>query len=132
MAIAVNKDLESWQVLNTVSHISAYLGNKMSGAFDTGGDFVTKDGKHHPKNSQYPSVIFGAKASELAKFMEAVRVSGLLYIGFLREMLESTDDGVIEKIFVDKLDQDVEYYGIGVFGPDEIVKPLFKKFSLWK
>jgi hypothetical protein len=100
--------------------------------FDTGEYFTTKDGKNHPRNSQYPIVIFSAKASELKKFMEAVRASGLLFIGFFREMIETTDDSEIERIFSEKLDGDVEYYGVGVFGDNEIVKPLVKKFSLWK
>ncbi len=131
-AIVVNKDLESWQVLNTVSHIAAYLGNKLHVPFDTGTCFTTKDGKDHPRNSQYPIVTFSAKASELKEFMETVRASGLPYLGFFREMIETTDDGEIEKIFSEKMDDDVEYYGIGVFGENEIVKPLVKKFSLWK
>ncbi len=48
MAIVVNKNLESWQVLNTVSRIAAYLGNKMKDRFDTGEYFQTKDNKNHP------------------------------------------------------------------------------------
>jgi hypothetical protein len=132
IAIVIKKDIESWQVLNAASHIAAYLGNKMGDSFGTGEYFVTKDGKKHSRNSQYPIVIFSAKSGELKKFIEEVRASGLLYIGFFREMIETTDDGEIETIFENKLDQDVEYYGIGIFGENEKVKPLVKKFSLWK
>ncbi len=52
-AIVLNKDLPSWQVLNTVAHISAYLGNKIEiqSPFDTGKYFITQDQKQHPRNS---------------------------------------------------------------------------------
>ena len=45
IAIVVDKNLPSWQVLNTVAHISAYLGDKMKDKFDTGEYFKTKDNK---------------------------------------------------------------------------------------
>ena len=131
-AIVVNKDLPSWQVLNTVGHIAAYLGSKMESSFDTGEYFVTKDKKGHPRNSQYPIVTFSATAKELQKFIELVRESNLLYLGFVPEMVETTDDAELEKVIGGKLDSEIEYYGIGVFGENEKVKPLFKKFSLWK
>lgn len=41
IVIVVDKNLESWQVLNTVAHISAYLGNKMKVKFGTGDFFET-------------------------------------------------------------------------------------------
>ena len=132
LAIVVNKDLPSWQAMNTVSHIAAYWGNKIKGEFGTGEYFTTKDGANHPRNSQYPIVIFSAKTSELKKFMEEARNSDLLFMGFFREMIETTDDSEIEKIFAQKMDADVEYYGVGLFGENEKVKPLVKKFSLWK
>ena len=132
MAIVINRDIEPWQVLNVASHIAAYLGNKMNDPFDTGKFFVTKDGKEHPRNSQYPIVIFSAKSAEFKKFIEPVRASCLRYVGFSREMIETTNDREIEELFAKKLDSDVEYYGIGIFGENEKVKPLVKKFSLWK
>ncbi len=132
MAIVVDHDLPSWQVLNTVGHIAAFLGNKMPDAFDTGEYFVSRDNIDHPRNSQYPIIIFSAKASELKKLIKPVRDSGLLYIGFVPEMIEMNDDGELAKAIQNKLDEEVEYCGIGIFGENERVKALVKKFSLWK
>ena len=132
MAIVVRKDLEPWQVLNVVGHIAAYLGNKLPVPFDTGADFVTKDGRRHPRNSQYPIIVFSGTPDELKRSIGPVRDSGLLSIGFSREMIETTDDAEIERIFAGKADEDIEYYGIGMFGGNEEVKSLTRKFSLWK
>ncbi len=47
-------------------------------------------------------------------------------------MIETTDDALLEGIMGRKRDEEIEYYGIGAFGENEKIKPLFKKFSLWK
>lgn len=107
IAIVVDKNLESWQVLNCVAHISAYLGNKMEDKFDTGDFFETKDGKSHPRNSQFPIIVLSGTFGQLTNLIGDVRDSGMLYIGFIKEMIETTND-------------------------EEIVKSLTKKFSLWK
>lgn len=132
IAIAVNKQLPSWQVLNAVAHIAAYLGNKMQERFDTGEFFVTKDEINHPRSSQYPIVIFSASPIELPAFVAAVRASGLPYLGFIREMIETINDSEIVEILKEKPDAEIEYYGVGVFGENEKVKTLTKKLSLWK
>jgi hypothetical protein len=131
-AIVIREDLPSWQALNAVAHIAAYLGNKMRAEFDTGEHFETQDGAKHPRNSQYPIVVLKAAAKDLPGFVQAVRQSGLPYLGFIREMVETTDDAEIVNILKDKADSEIEYLGVGVFGPNEAVKPLTKKFSLWK
>lgn len=132
MAIVVDKNLQSWQVLNCVAHIVAYLGNKMKDKFDTGDYFETKDGKLHPRNSQYPIIVFSADDSQLKNLMNDIRQSGFLYIGFIKEMIEINDDEEIVKILSGRKDSEVEYLGIGVFGHNEPVKTLTKKFSLWR
>ena len=132
IAIVVNKQLESWQVLNTVAHISAYIGNKMQDQFDTGEYFETEDGQKHPRNSQFPIIVLSATTEQLTNFIKEVRSSDLLYIGFIREMIETTNDEEIVKILSNKQDGEIEYLGIGVFGSNEQVKELTRKFSLWK
>lgn len=132
MAIVVRKDIEGWQATNAIAHIAAYLGNKMHEPFDTGEFFETQDGARHPRNSQYPIVVLAAEAKDMPGFAAEVRQSGLPYLGFIREMIETTDDAEIVGILKGKTDADMEYLGIGVFGPNDAVKPLTKKFSLWK
>ncbi len=132
IAIVVSEGLEEWQVLNAVAHVAAQIGNKMKEPFDTGESFDTKDGVKHPRNSQYPIVTLCAKAGDMAVFAKAVRESGLPHLGFFREMIETTVDNEIVEILKNKTEEDIEYLAIGVFGSNEVVKPLTKKFSLWK
>lgn len=132
IVLVVRKDLESWQAANTVAHISAYLGNKLQGNFGTGDNFTTKDGVNHPRNSQYPIIIKRAKSSEqLQNLIGKVREAGVLYHGFIREMIEHNDDADLQNVLGIKKDEEVEYLGIGLFGKNEEVDKLTKKFGLW-
>lgn len=130
--IVLNKELEQWQVLNAVAHISAYLGNKLAQDFGTGENFVTSDGVNHPRNSQYAIIVLRAKPGQLPNLMAKIRESGLLYHGFIKEMIETTDDEEIEKIMASKTDSEIEYLGIGVFGPKDRVDALTKNYQLWR
>lgn len=132
MVIVINKELPQWQVLNSVGHVSAYLGNKMQESFDTGESFVTKDAVQHPRNSQYPIIILSAKAGQLKTLIEKVRASALLHLGFIREMIDTSNDEEIVKMLSVKKEEEIEYLGVGIFGENEEVDKLTKNYSLWK
>lgn len=131
IVIVVREDIPSWQAMNSVSHVSGYLGNKIN-TFLSEENFVTSDGKIHPRNSQYAIIILKNTEKGLRRFMQRVRQSGLLYHGFIREMIETTDDAQIQQIVGTKRDDQIEYLGIGVFGPVEQIDELTKGMSLWK
>jgi hypothetical protein len=108
------------------------MGNKLGEDFGTGDFFVTKDGVNHPRNSQYAIIALRAKPLQLPNLMSKVRGSGLLYHGFIRQMIETTDDEEITEILAKKNDSEVEYLGIGVFGPKDEVDSLTKNYQLWR
>jgi len=45
-------------------------------------------------------------------------------------MIDHTDDADLQNALSTKFDADVELLGIGVFGPNEVVSTLTKKFGL--
>lgn len=132
IVIVIDKTLEQWQALNTVAHISAYIGHKLGQAFDTGDYFETQDSVKYPRNSQYPIILLRAKPTQLPNLMAKVRESSLLYHGFITEMIEPTDDNEIVSALSKKTDLAVEYLGIGIFGPIEEVNALTKNFQVWR
>ena len=132
ISIVVREDLANWQVLNTVAHVSAYLGNKLGNQFGTGDYFITKDGFKYPRNTQYAIVVLSAKAGQITDFLNRVRESNLEHIGFIREMIDTTDDSEIESLVSNKNDKNVECLGVAVFGDKDKLKQLTKGFSLWK
>ena len=129
--IVINNDLPAWKIMNTSGHIAAFLGNKMTSSFDTGKNFITKDGTALPRNSQYPIVTLTASPDQLKQLIKEIRKTDLLFIGYVPEMMDTTDDTKLAQILSSKTDAEVEYTGIGIFGPNDRVDSLTKKFSLW-
>lgn len=130
--IVVRKDIEGWQAANTIAHIGAYFGNQLKDTFGTGEYFTTSDESKYPRNSQYPVIIKRANSSEqLRNLLEKVRASGLLYHAFIREMIDHTDDSDLQVALASKRDDEVELLGVGIFGGNEEVGALTKKFGLW-
>lgn len=132
MAVVLNNKVSSWQLTNTVGHISAYLGNKMTDPFDTGKSFTTLDGVEHPRNSQYPIVTLSANDDKLRQFLKKVKDSGLLYIAYLPEMIEFADDQKLSQAVSKKTNDHLEFLGIGVFGGVSEVNELTKGLELFK
>lgn len=132
IVIAIDKTLEQWQVLNTVAHISAYIGHKLGEDFGTGDFFETKDGYKHPRNSQYPIILLRAKPTQLPTLMAKARDSGLLYHGFIKEMIETTDDEEIVAALSSENDSDIHYLGIGIFGEIDKANALTKSYQTWR
>ena len=124
IVIVVRKDLESWQVLNTVAHISAYFGNQLKDNFGTGNYFLS--------NSQYAIVVLSANSEELYPLIQEIRRRNLLSINFIRDMIETTDDIELEKSISLKNDESLDYLGVGVFGDKKILKEITGSFKLWK
>jgi len=131
LVVVINPDLPAWQVMNTSAHIAAFLGNKMSADFDTGKYFTTKDGANLPRNTQYPIVTLTASPSQLKHLMAEVRKTNLLYIGYVPEMMVTTDDKKLAGLLAAKDDFEIDYAGIGLFGPKNEVDALTQKYPLW-
>lgn len=131
--IVVRKDIEGWQAANTIAHVSAYIGNQLKESFGTGEYFVTSDNIQFPRNSQYPIIIKSANTSEeLKDLLKEARAHTLVHLGFIREMIDHTDDSELQLTLASKTENDVELLGVGVFGNNEGLKTLTKKFPLWK
>lgn len=132
IVMVIDKNLEGWQAMNALAHMSAYVGNKIYEQFGTGENFVTKDGFLYPRNSQYPIITLSGESRDIASLVKKVEESGLLFHVFIREMIETSDDEKIVKILSNKKEEDVEYLGIGIFGEKEKVTALTQGLKLWK
>ncbi len=132
VTVILKEGLASWQLTNTMGHITAYLGNKMPVPFDTGEFFVTKDGVHLPRNSQFPIIALSAKPEQLKALSTQIRNSGLLSIVYTQDMIGTTDDEKLAQAITDKNFEELDILGIGMFGPVETLKSLTGGLKLWK
>jgi hypothetical protein len=132
ISIVVNKELSSWQVLNTVAHISAYFGNNLGEQLITGEFFETKDGIRYPRNSQYAIIVLSAKPEQLPALAKAVRgAKDVRSMYFIREMIETTSDTEIISWLSEKNADQVELLGVGIYGDNKRLKELTSQFRLW-
>ncbi len=128
----VNKELEPWQVANAVGHMSAQLGYTMAkGEFDSGEYFLTKDSHELPRNSQYPILIKRASHKDLHKLYRKAKETHVRIHVFIREMIETTNDAEIVESLKQKPFEEVEIYGVALFGDNDAVNAITKHFQLW-
>lgn len=132
MIIVVRDDVGSWQLTNTIGHIAAYLGNKMSEPFDTGEYFISKDGVEFPRNSQFPIVALKAGRGQLRELAAGLKNSHLSWIIYVQDMIDMADDEELAHALKTRTFEDLDILGIGIFGPKEELKMLTGEFKLWK
>lgn len=130
--IILNKELEGWQLTNTISHLSAYLGNQIGNNFSSRPSFVSKDGIEFPANSQYPFISMSASGNQLQNLFTKIKKTDLKYLVYTQDMIDLGDDIELQKNYEKKNFEELDIIGIGVFGKNEEIDKLTKKFSLWK
>ncbi len=131
--IIVRTDIETWRLLNTIAHISAYFGNALGESFDTGDFISTNDGILHPRNSQYPIVILEGDEKSLKKLLQDAKAqTEIKVMPFSRAMTDLNDDGELELFYSGKNEDEIELLGIGLSGDNTLLKIMTKKFSLYK
>ncbi|GEM_PF-831152 len=132
MTIVVRDDVASWQLTNTIGHIAAYLGKKMSEPFDTGKFFTSKDGINVPRNSQFAVVVLRASKDEIKDLAMKVRATSLLWIAYVQEMIDMIDDDELAKALSAIVSEDLNILGVGIFGAKDEIKTLTGNLKLWK
>lgn len=131
MVMVVEKELGEWKLLNALSHMAAFIGNKMPDNFDTGTHFETKDGVKLPRNSQFPIVVLSATKSQIRELTEQAQKEGVLEITFTKDMIETTDDKKLEKMIGEQDSDHLEYLGIGLFGEKSQLDEITRGLNLW-
>lgn len=132
MTIVVRDDVASWQLTNTIGHIAAQLGNKMSEPFDTGEYFVSKDGANLPRNSQFAIVTLRATAEEIKQLAAEVRTTELSWIVYVQEMIDMIDDDELAAALSTVNSGEMNILGVGMFGAKDELKALTGQLKLWK
>ncbi len=131
IVIVVKDGVESWQLCNTIAHISAYLGNKIQDLY-TRESIVSADGVKIPINTQYGIVALRANEVEIKELFEKLKNSSLLHFSFVQDMIDQDDDDELEKVLALKQFKDVVILGIGIFGSKDELKTLTGKYKLLK
>jgi hypothetical protein len=132
ISIVVNRELEKWQVLNTVAHISANFGHYLEDKFNPGDYFISSDGIKIPRNTQYPIIILEADYKNVQEFASnSLEWDEVTPMYFIREMIETSNDLEIAAEVENKDFSDIEFLGVGIFGENRDIKHHTSTFKLW-
>ncbi|MFA5828724.1 MAG: DUF2000 domain-containing protein [Candidatus Shapirobacteria bacterium] len=129
----LNKKIETGKLMNALGHMTAGL----AGGYGKQDEmcflqYEDKDGGKHPNISHFPFIVLQADNSNKIRTIrnEAIK-RGIPFTDFTSTMTVGTSE---EQVRATKLssEQDLEYYGICLFGTTVELKEITGKFSLFR
>ena|SRR5260370_713333 len=132
--VVLNKNLEVGKALNAAAHMAAGLVARADP--ESVKDmmfipFLDKDGGEHPSISALSLIVLRGTSGEIRKVRKEALSHGVIFTDFTSSM---TGDTYIEQLERTKAtaEQDLEYYGICLFGRKETLDEFTRKLSLWR
>lgn len=131
--ILLNKKVAEGSIINACAHMSACLVERSSPELrEKMGfiDYVDGEGNRHPVSGQSLIVLKAKNSNQIRTTREAAIENAIHYVDFLQSMTVGSYVEQMER--TSKLKgEELEYWGIALFGLKEKVDPVTKKFSLW-
>lgn len=129
----LNKKVSIPKLLNALGHMtagaSASYHNKEEMRFDTYSD---KDGGLHKNISDLPFIILQAdNSNQIRKLRADLLAANIHCVDFTNTMAVGTYQ-VQQELTRNTPEADLEYYGVCMFGPKDVLNGFTKKFSLWR
>ncbi|TMN41114.1 DUF2000 domain-containing protein [Pseudoalteromonas sp. S2755] len=129
----LNKKVELGRLFNALGHMTAGLidqiGNTDELCFLT---YQDKDGGTHPSISHYPFIVLKADNSNKIRKVRAELVArNIPFTDFTDTMIVGTSEQQVSAT-AETPEQDLEYFGICMFGDSTELKEFTGKFSLFK
>jgi Protein of unknown function (DUF2000) len=94
-------------------------------------DYLDADGNAHPVSALSLIVLSAKNSSQLRTARLDVIRAGLPHADFTETM---TKDPFVEQMARTQAtrEEELDYWGLCVFGPKQVVDPITRKFSLWR
>ena len=128
----LRRDIPVGNLMNALGHMAAGLAS-LANANDM--CFLTyhdKDGQTHPGVSHFGFIVLQAETKEdIRTFRQSLKELGLPFTDFTKSMSIGTSEEQM-RATSEIPESELEYFGICTFGATEVLRPLTKKFSLFK
>lgn len=129
----LNKKIPAPNLMNALGHMAAGLGGSYPNIEEMRFDeYFDKDGGKHQSISDNPFIILSAdNSNQIRNLRNELIKAGIKFTDFTSTMTVGT---YIEQQERTKQTPEIEldYFGICMFGPKEVLSSLTKKFSLWR
>jgi Protein of unknown function (DUF2000) len=133
-AVVLNKKIEPGTALNACAHMTATLVARADSETRKHMSFVEyldADSNIHPVSALSLVVLRARNSNQVGTArIEAIK-AGLPYADFTESI---TKDSFVEQMDRTRAlrEEDLDYWGICIFGLKEVVDPITRKFSLWR
>ena len=130
----INKTLPPGVALNAIAHMGAGLGASATEEMRSQMsfiDFPDKDGVSHNSISALSLIVLRGTSGEIRKIRSAAKEKSLHVVDFIETMTGDTYKEQLEKTSNVNYN-DINFYGVMIFGEKAIIDPITRKQSLWK
>ncbi|HJO94810.1 MAG TPA: DUF2000 domain-containing protein [Victivallales bacterium] len=127
----LNKKIKIGQLMNALGHMTAGLAGGEKPEDYCFLQYEDSDGGKHPNISHYPFIVLRAdNSNKIRNVRKAAIEQNIPFTDFTQTMTIGTS---LEQIEATKKlkEEELEYYGICLFGDTEILKKFTAKFSLF-
>jgi len=132
LVAVVNKQIETGVLMNALAHMCLGFGAHMGPAVLHLMDYKNAEGFVYPNISKMPFIILREKNSnKIASLLLQAKEAGIQYSVFTNTMTEGTWADQEARTLAAK-GEEINFYGIVLFGPKEIVTEMTKKLSLYR
>jgi len=131
LVAVLNEKVEIGRVMNALVHMSIGLGSNLQKDELRLTNYKDADGGSHDKISEMPFMILKANSNKIRALRKACIENNIQFADYTNTMIEGTFEDQIKRSAQTKEEQ-LEYFGIVLFGDWNLVSELTKKFSLWK
>ena len=132
LVAVLNEKIEAGKMMNALAHMAIGMGGNIQNKEELRLiDYIDADSGRHPNISEMPFIILKANSNKIRMLRMAAINNNIQFTDFTNTMTVGNYIEQIEKTKETK-EQDLEYYGIILFGDWQLVSELTGKFSLWK
>ena len=132
--VLLNKKIEPGVAINAAAHMAACLAARANDSerermmFT---DYIDADANKHPTSALSLIVLKADNSNKIRQAKQAAKEKGILSIDFLESMTGQTYVEQMERTSQLK-ENDLEYYGLCLFGNKAEIDTITGKFSMWK
>ncbi len=128
----LNKKIEAGRAMNALAHMAFGLGGSIENKEEMRlQDYKDANGSTHPMISDIPFIVLRAGSGQIRNLRQAAIEKNMKLTDFTHTMIGETYVEQHANTAKTK-EEDLEYFGICMFGDWQELSALTKKFSLWK
>ncbi len=128
----LNKKVDVGKLMNALGHMTAGLAGKVSQDDMYFLEYRDKDGGSHPGISHFPFIALAADNSNKIRAARKAAISrGIPFTDFISTMTIGRSQQQLDATEAAR-EEDLEYYGLCLFGKTETLREFTGKFSLFK